>query len=1407
MRYNTTNSWPEVYTNDGWKAFAAQPYISSVSPTVIAGNSGAVIDIYGTNFSVEAQVYFIDEYNNPYIANTVTYYSNTHISAPTPRDFTVGVEPLDVRVVQNSGIYTLQNAIDCGTVPTWVTTAGSLGSIFGANTVNVYVSATDAESSVTYSLTSGSLPGGLTFSSNGLVQGVATGVTATTTYNFTIKASDIVTNNVDRAFSYQILNRVPVFNTASSLSTITDSMLDGYSANVSINAYDPDGGVVTYAVTVGSVPTGFIFNTSNGALQMTNANTAEVTTNTTSTFTVSATDVGSGVETRQFNITVEHPKDQDFPNTVLLLSATDSNTVLKDASSNNLNLTVFGDSRATNFSPYNTSWSNSFDGSGDYLTTASYPGLNLNLNNNWTVEGWFYRTGSLGNQGTFATLGTGGSNVYWSFAVGGTNGVVSFGAGAGNWNFTSTADSSTGVIALNRWHHVAWVRNGATTLSMYVDGVQVYNNTSFNFGSATQGGTLHLGTYYANYNNDGSWYNGYISNFRIVNGTSIYTSAFTPPTSPLSNVANTVLLTSHTNRFVNESNTSTSFARNGDVKVVGWSPFAETDTTTGSIYLDGTGDYVQSLTSNNSLAFGTGDFTIEFWNYGTASGRQDWTDFYDGNIANRIQFLFEGTNIGYYNNNTLKVGGARTPTLYSWNHYALSRNSGVSRVFINGQQHGSSVSDTVNYTGQPVSIGQGNSGTASQGYFADFRILNGTGLYTANFAPPTIASTNIANTKLLTFQNRQPHNNHGFQDKSNNKSLITRNGNTTLGTFTPFNPGGFSSTFGSTNGNRLYCGGVTPISTGPFTMEFFVHPFSAGTIASTFTWNVGNNRGWDLNVGSSGELSMSGSRGIWNDSTGFITGNTSIVAVPFYKWSHIAVTRDNSNVLRLFVNGIIQGSITLSQSLDSIGGSNPGDYEGLRIGSGGPGDGTFYGSTWSGFIGDFRIVDQACLYTSNFTPSFTPLTLANTGIDRICVSHAPVLRDISANNYNIYYTNGQCAQVPFSPYTPNTIYDKANTGGSIFFDGTTDYLTLADSDLWDLPGDFTIDGWMYINAANAGGFVSIGRYDNPQNGIDIYISQTTGLLIFYSNGAAIITGQYIRPRTWYHIALVRSGTTVTMYVNGKRSGPTATSSVSYTGVSGFGVGIGVEFGGGANIGAVTAAYIANPRIIKGQALYTANTSIPTEPPRVTPNTVLLIDGTDAAIIDYTGKNVFETVGNARANNTVAKFGNGSITINSDVTSRLQLAHGSASPIFNMGTGDHTIEFWMNSGTPGGQQCIFDFRSSDTTGQGIAINYSTSRTVFVYMGATRITSSALTANVWNHIAVVRASNVYTLYLNGVSQGTWSNSDAVVPPTGRPYIGAVGDGSQIYTGALSDFRITRSARYTANFTPRPRKLPRR
>ena len=95
-------------------------------------------------------------------------------------------------------------------------------------------------------------------------------------------------------------------------------------------------------------------------------------------------------------------------------------------------------------------------------------------------------------------------------------------------------DTGSGGVSKRRWYHVAIVRSGST-ITGYLNGVSFGTHTSSNNYSGTD---CSIGSL----ENNAEHMNGYISNFRIVAGTAVYSSNFTPPTTPLTNITNTKIL-------------------------------------------------------------------------------------------------------------------------------------------------------------------------------------------------------------------------------------------------------------------------------------------------------------------------------------------------------------------------------------------------------------------------------------------------------------------------------------------------------------------------------------------------------------------------------------------------------------------------------------------------------------------------------------------------------------------------------------------------------------------------------------------------------------------------------------------------------------------------------------------------
>ena len=177
------------------------PTISSISPTVIDNNAANVV-ITGTNFKDSSTPPTVDAINSStgaiVSANSVTFTSATSITAnltlPVDGTYFLRVENNDGLAARSaSALLTVSDA------PAWTTAAGNLGTVANGGTINFTVAATDATS---FAVQSGALPGGASLNtSTGAITGTETGSTATTTYTFTIRATDAQGQTADRQFN------------------------------------------------------------------------------------------------------------------------------------------------------------------------------------------------------------------------------------------------------------------------------------------------------------------------------------------------------------------------------------------------------------------------------------------------------------------------------------------------------------------------------------------------------------------------------------------------------------------------------------------------------------------------------------------------------------------------------------------------------------------------------------------------------------------------------------------------------------------------------------------------------------------------------------------------------------------------------------------------------------------------------------------------------------------------------------------------------------------------------------------------------------------------------------------------------------------------------------------------------
>ena len=149
---------------------------------------------------------------------------------------------------------------------------------------------------------------------------------------------------------------------------------------------------------------------------------------------------------------------------------------------------------------------------------------------------------------------------------------------------------------------------------------------------------------------------------------------------------------------------------------------------------------------------------------------------------------------------------------------------------------------------------------------------------------------------------------------------------------------------------------------------------------------------------------------------------------------------------------------------------------------------------------------------------------------------------------------------------------------------------------------------------------------------------------------------------------------------------------------------------------------------------------------------------------------------------------------------------SSPPAVNLSysSGNFTIEAWVYPTTLSGTKPIVESRSSaaSTTGYAWLVNSSGYLNVYVngFLGQS---SSALTANVWTYVALVRTgtgTNQTTYYINGIASGTITMSGNITDPISyETKIGGSTSAGEVWVGYIDDLRITKGyARYTTNFT---------
>lgn len=1118
----------------------------------------------------------------------------------------------------------------------------------------------------------------------------------------------------------------------------------------------------------------------------------------------------SNVGYKQTVTTVAGLGDPAYDSVSLLLLANGvnggTNSQFRDTSTNNLTITAVGNPTQGSFSPVG-------GGSSMYIEAAYLrPPYSTGFvwgTGDFTIECWVNKV-ALAAQVMVYDARTSATNLQ-PFLLVTTGNVVSWQHQGG------VLITGTTVIAANTWYHIAVSRSSGIT-KLFINGVQDGSSytDSLSYTCDASGPFIGATGYVFGYNQCAS----YFCDFRIVKGTALYTANFTPPTAPLTAVANTQLLLNFANANIVDSSTS-----KNTITVFGNTQTSTTQRKYGasSIYFDGTGDYL-ATTDTTVGNLGTSDFTVEFWmwssgvpdgpiavvgtqNSGSATPAGQWR--VSCGLSTGRGLWFNYTSGGAFTDLQLHNS---TITNSQWNHIAVTRQGTTVRGFVNGIQTGSGTVSVTLSANTPVWVGRQSSGILGEyaGYLDDLRITRGLARYTANFTPPQSELASFKppvqesavvaaygdpywdNTTLLLLGNGvNGGTNSQFRDSSANNVTVTPTGSPAQGSFAPIT--GASSALFNGNGDYLTAP-ISALGSGNWTVEFWVNFTSnSGTSKNVLDFRLASN-------GSFPAFSVNATMfpAIYNNSAFALTSS---IAVTLNNWVHVAYVK-NGSTTTVYVNGVSGGSFTdnntyLTSAAVTIGNS------GLTADARGFG--------FNGYVSGLRVITGTALYTANFTPPTTaPTAVAGTSLL------------LSFANGNIVDSSPAKNTVTLAGNTQTSVTQRKYGVTSMYFDGTGDNLTVPVSSGFDFgTGDFTIEGWLY---PTANGPVISPNTPSGTLTTNISIFVTAGQLqVTVGNTGTQLAGGTVTMNAWIHFAVVRRGDLYTLYANGINVATHTASGVRALQNTG-----GIAIGYHNAVGYFT-GYMDDIRITKGVARYVTNFQPPiselpsfSQPLTIDPlwsQTSLLLKGDGAnngnnnALLDSSANNLTITsVGNPVQGSfspftPIANSGvsyspvshDGSIYF--DGTNYVNPPGGGG---LAFGSSDFTIELWLNANTTG--TVVLDFRPASTNGTFLVLGFTGAVLGVGANGGTLITGTTLAVSTWYHVAVSRASGTTRMFVNGVLSGSASDSIVYTCPASRPLVGGTGfGGSGSFNGYISNLRIVNgTALYTGNFTAPTRPL---
>lgn len=375
---------------------------------------------------------------------------------------------------------------------------------------------------------------------------------------------------------------------------------------------------------------------------------------------------------------------------------------------------------------------------------------------------------------------------------------------------------------------------------------------------------------------------------------------------------------------------------------------------------------------------------------------------------------------------------------------------------------------------------------------------------------------------------------------------------------------------------------------GNFTLDFWVRFTNLPTsgnfmqILSQWSINPSADRGWNAYLqNTAGSYYLIFQWSTTGSDAPYLT--SSVLTVSTGVWYHFAVVRNGSNVY-LYHDGVSVGSGAIGTLYDSGTSLIIGAYKDTG------GSATAF---LDGYLDEIRVVKGTAKWTSNFTPPTAPYLGRTTTY--------PITRD--RNTVLMISGEGVDGSTSIIDETGKTVTANGNAQidtaqykfgqSSILFDGTGDYLSLADSADWYMgSNDWTIDFWFRANSFSSASFIC-GQANTASPGTNFFEIHVSYDQLYFQTwvsssrvGRVTSTVLSLTVNTWNHFAIVKTSGTYKAFVNGTDMTQPANT---LTGVSGdydglFTVGSAYDSDGNRYY---TNGWIDDFRVSKGLARWTS----------------------------------------------------------------------------------------------------------------------------------------------------------------------------------------------------------------------------